>query len=1121
MFPSRLGSKSPRRGHSSHAFKKPAQRSSQVESLERRHLLTNYMQMNLVSDQGGAALIQDPKLIAPWGIAEAANGNFWLADSGSSVATIYSVNGQSVSKVALTVDVPGGLPTGLVANSSGGFNVTGEDGSTGSSQFVFDSLNGNLAGWNPSVPNLGTTSTLAQLAAQVDGAVYTGLAIGTVSGTTYLYAADFQNGTIDVFDTNFDLVTSLPGNFIDPNLPANYSPFDVQVINGQLYVTYAQFTTTGNQANDNDDDDQGEHGPQDDAKGNGNGNGNGNGQGDQGDNGHGHHGPKPAGPHGGPGSDDDDDDHENGGTGPTGVRLLKTTGGIVDVFDLSGNFVRRLSTDGSLNAPWGMALAPSGFGQFAGDLLVGNFGDGRITALNLSTNAVDGQLTNTDGATISIQHLLGLTFGNQAATSDTLFFTSAPNGTATTTPPNPSLVVLDSSGNGALSAVGNADVVVSGGGTIAVDSNSSTAIVASGNAQIAAGTIDVVGSTRANGNANIDGMLDIGAAAVADPLASLAAPSTAGLQTFSALHISDHSHVTLQPGVYTGGIDVSGQASVLLMPGIYFLQGGGLRISGGATVVGNGVTIFNSPQNANDGISVTGHGSLTLTGPETGTYKGIAIFQSRGAGSPLDVDGQGSIIVQGIIYAPAATAEISGNGRLVVLNDLDDGTQAQLIVFDLNVVGNGTVSVSGVPVSGVHGLFGSLQAAGTTPLVALGGSFSATEGISFTGAVAALDATAAAAVAANFTATIDWGDGTTSAGTVTATGNGGFLVLGNHMYAEEGAETVTVTIHDNSSNTATTTAQVQVADAPLVAAGINIPVQQSLTVSNLQIASVTDTGGAEAATSYTTTIDWGDGSATSAGTVSVSGNTVNVVGSHTYALAGRYHVNVTVQDEGGASTVVHSIVIVGSPPPASLFVGSAFDDVLERPVDQQALQNFVNALQSGEPRGTFALTLTHSDEFLEEQIEQAYLHFLGRDADDAGMIFWLNMMKGGLTLEQLESQFIGSPEYYEHSGDTDLLWVDHMYFDLLGRAPDTAGETFWVNALAGGEARALVALGFANSNEHESIIVRDDYETYLDRLPAPSEVNYWVSQFEQGVNNENVVAGFVASDEYFETHGHE
>jgi hypothetical protein len=607
---------------------------------------------------------------------------------------------------------------------------------------------------------------------------------------------------------------------------------------------------------------------------------------------------------------------------------------------------------------------------------------------------------------------------------------------------------------------------------------------------------------------------------VADPFASLPVPSTAGLAQFQAVHISDHSHVTLQPGVYTGGIDVSGQASVFLMPGIYILQGGGLSIAGGATVVGNHVMIFNSPLNANQGINVTGHGSLVLSGPESGTYKGIAIFQAPGAGSPITVDGQGLITVQGIVYTPAATAEVSGNGQLIVLNDFDDGTQAQLVVFDLNVVGNGTVAVSGGKgVLGIHGLLGSLQpATSANPLVITGGVIQATEGMTFTGAVAALGAATAGAVAGNFTATIDWGDGTSSTGTLTATGNGGFLVLGNHDYTEEGTETVTVSVSDNSSHTVSSTASAQVADAPLVATPISIPAQPNLTVSNLQIASVTDTGGAEAATNYTTTIDWGDGTTTSTGTVSVSGNTLNIAGSHTYTMAGRYHVTVTVTDEGGASTVVRSVVVVGNPPPDNLFVGSAFEEILDRDVDLPAMQFFVNLLEGGAPRGAVALALTHSDEYLDDLIKQAYEHFLGRDPDDPGLAFWLSAMQNGLTLEQLESDFIGSPEYFEHSGGTNPLFVDHMYFDLLGRAPDTAGELFWVNALTGGGSRGLVALGFAGSAEHEGIIVRDDYLTYLNRAPATNEVNYWVNQFEHGVNNENVVAGFIASDEYFQAH---
>ncbi|MGH7138759.1 MAG: TIGR03118 family protein, partial [Pirellulales bacterium] len=1040
--------------------KKPARREGRLEALEDRYLLTGDMQMNLVSDQAGAALIQDPNLIAPWGITIAPDGNFWVADSGSSVATIYSGDAntsQPFAKDSLTVELPGGLPTGIVSNSS---------------QVIFDSANGNLGPTSVS-------STLAQLEDQVDGAVYTGLAIGTVGGTTYLFAADFQNGTIDVFDTSFNYLTSLAAN-----AHPGYSPFGVQVINGQLDVTYAQYSVSGQSAGDNDSDDSGEdNGPQNDAKG-GNGKGNGNGppgpgngppgpgngppgpgngpSGPGNDNGPGHHGPK------GNNGDNDDDDNENGGAGVSGVRLLVTTGGFVDSYalsdiDVGGNALPTAawSSGTGLNAPWGLALAPNttstAFGNFSGDLLVGDFGDGHITALNPSTGAIattatdaSGELLNPSGTPIVIDHLLGLTFGNgnSAGGANTLYFTSAPvSGALSTAASSAALLVLDPSGPGTITSSGNANVAVSGGGTIVDDSSSSSAITANGNAQVAAGTIDVVGSVRANGNANIDGLIDVGAAPVGDPLASLAEPSMVGLPRFHQGPIPPNSHVVLEPGVYNGGINVQGHTSVFLEPGIYILNGGGLQVGGQATVVGNDVMIFNDPMGPADRIHVSGQGSLVLSGPDSGPYKGIAIFQDRVAGSPIAVDGQGLIKVQGILYAPTAPIQVSGNGELIVLNDLDDSVPAQLIAFQVNATGNATVEVSGIGaasvISGIHGLLGSLQpATAANPLAITGGAISATEGATFTGAVAAIASAISGAIPSDFTATINWGDGTSSAATLTPTANGGFLVDGSHVFHEEGAETIAVTVSDNASpsSTVSSTATVQVADAPLVPAAINIPVQQSLTIGDLQIAAVTDTGGGEAMDNYTATIDWGDGS-TSPGVISVNGNTVSVLGSHTYAVAGRFDVDVTVNDAGGASTVVHSIVIVGSPPPTNLFVGSAFQDVLNRPADMGALSFLSNALQNGLPRYTFASDLTHSDEYLDDQINQAYLEFLGRDADSAGLVYWLNLMKGGMTIEQLDADFIGSPEFFAFAGDTDDLFVEHMYFDVLGRAADTAGLT--------------------------------------------------------------------------------
>lgn len=100
------------------------------------------------------------------------------------------------------------------------------------------------------------------------------------------------------------------------------------------------------------------------------------------------------------------------------------------MFDSSGAFIKQLAMGGALNAPWGMTMAPANFGMFSGDLLVANFGDGKINAFNPSTGKMDGTLSRTDGTPIVIDGLWGLAFGNgiNSQPTNTLFFTAGPAG---------------------------------------------------------------------------------------------------------------------------------------------------------------------------------------------------------------------------------------------------------------------------------------------------------------------------------------------------------------------------------------------------------------------------------------------------------------------------------------------------------------------------------------------------------------------------------------------------------------------------------------------------------------------------------------------------------------------
>ena len=192
----------------------------------------DFTQTNLVSDIPGLAKTTDPDLINPWGVSFSTASPFWVSDNGTGKATLY--NGDGV-KQGLVVTIPGtggdpGTPTGMVFNSSTNFNRD---------FFILAGENGTITGWRGA---LGTTAeTLVDNTAI--GAVYKGLAIGTTAQGTYLYAADFHNNQITAIPGTG--APALAGTFTDPNLPAGYAPFNIQNIDGKLYVTYARQDAAG------------------------------------------------------------------------------------------------------------------------------------------------------------------------------------------------------------------------------------------------------------------------------------------------------------------------------------------------------------------------------------------------------------------------------------------------------------------------------------------------------------------------------------------------------------------------------------------------------------------------------------------------------------------------------------------------------------------------------------------------------------------------------------------------------------------------------------------------------------------------------------------------------------
>lgn len=208
-----------------------------------------YSATALVSDLGTGGIAKDPNLINGWGVAFNPTGAVWVSDNGSGKSTLYLGNGTVVPLVvtipagAASGSVPGS-PTGIIYNDSTEFVVSeavpksggGTTTVSGAASFLFATEDGVIAGWSPSVDLQNARIAVDN---SHENAVYKGLAIAGTGATFQLYATDFRNRRIDVFDGTFKPVKKI-GAFEDPNLPADYAPFGIQNINGDLYVTYAK-----------------------------------------------------------------------------------------------------------------------------------------------------------------------------------------------------------------------------------------------------------------------------------------------------------------------------------------------------------------------------------------------------------------------------------------------------------------------------------------------------------------------------------------------------------------------------------------------------------------------------------------------------------------------------------------------------------------------------------------------------------------------------------------------------------------------------------------------------------------------------------------------------------------
>jgi uncharacterized protein (TIGR03118 family) len=313
-----------------------------------------YYVHNLVADQAGVADHMDKNLVNPWGNAWSGTSPFWIGDNGTGLSTLYDGSGTPNASVVVSIPAAGGASTpgpvtGVMQNSA---TTAFQVASGKQSSFAFCSLDGVISGWNSSVS---ATKAEVLLDNSSKGAVYTGCAVATPSGgTPQMYLANFNSGKVEVYDQNMNPITT--ASFANSAIPTGYAPYNITILNGNVYVAYAQQDPTKK------------------------------------------------------------------------VSVVGAGNGYVAVYGLSGNLLGPTISGGNLNAPWGVAVAPATFGDFSNDLLIANFGDGKVNAYNATSGAYAGTLEDLSGNPIVEPGLWWIGFGNSGKNVDpaTLYFTAGP-----------------------------------------------------------------------------------------------------------------------------------------------------------------------------------------------------------------------------------------------------------------------------------------------------------------------------------------------------------------------------------------------------------------------------------------------------------------------------------------------------------------------------------------------------------------------------------------------------------------------------------------------------------------------------------------------------------------------
>ncbi|OYV64624.1 MAG: hypothetical protein B7X07_05880 [Actinobacteria bacterium 21-64-8] len=588
------------------------------------------------------------------------------------------------------------------------------------------------------------------------------------------------------------------------------------------------------------------------------------------------------------------------------------------------------------------------------------------------------------------------------------------------------------------------------------------------------------------------------------------------LQILSGSTIASSTPLADVTSLTVSGADGVANSFTLDYSGGTFVVPGGITFNGGAlpATPSNSLTISGGSFDTDTLDFSTAHdGSIQLgTGGQVVNYTNMTPLVNTGTADKVVFTlPNGTVVASLEAGLTAGTIElVSGNGSFEITTLLapsgsltvNSGSGADTVTAAASFYNNFSGQLT------VHG------AANTLSVHAIpAGTLAATEGSALSRALATFSDPKGAGTAADYTATIDWGDGS-SATTASVTGpdaSGLFTISGSHTYAEASAtaETASVVVHRANAIDVTVSDGVSVAEATLGAQGTTIAAAVAARFAQT-IATFSDADKSANISDYSATIDWGDHSSlttVSGSQLQAAGGGFNVPGSHTYADTGTFTIRVTVSDGGLASATATSVADVTSSVPfeavdATYTIGSGAVSISDAKGllagdTAPSLLSVTPGTVTGAQGGSFVFKADGSFTYTPAAGFPGYdsAQFTVTDASGDTATHTVTVLS-------------------QHGG---VVWK--FYESVLNRLPDAAGLQYWTNYFNSGGSTGDMAFGFFESDELLDKVISNYYEQYLLRPLDSGGLTYWKGVWHSTVGPEQIKAGFADSPEFYHSAG--